>query len=211
MCGIILCRTLKILMTLYYDAEYSWPPSCTMSLSYGFLQKFLGRCGHRPLRIVRFLHIIVGCDAHIAPWKVWWILLLLQNIRGQPLEWGGTTKSWRREFNLDEIFTPSVSFADSSPGGGAHYHFRWQRLAAARSRSGSERPPDVHSLPSRRFATLQEHLYRISADLGSMFHRTLRKGGLITQGGILFLVLHKINRGSKKNLKKRKATQAVRP
>ena len=28
------------------------------------------------------------------------------------------------------------------------------RLASARSRSGSERPPDVHSLPSRRFATL---------------------------------------------------------
>ena len=39
------------------------------------------------------------------------------------------------------------------------------RLAAARSRSGSERPPDVHSLPSRRFATLQQgEAWIISAD-----------------------------------------------
>ena len=42
---------------------------------------------------------------------------------------------------------------------------RRHRLAAARSRSGSERPPDVHSLPSRRFATLlQGEAWIISAD-----------------------------------------------
>ena len=51
--------------------------------------------------------------------------------------------------------TPSVSFADSSPIGGAHYHFRRQRLAAARSRHGSDSPPDCHSLPCRHFATLK--------------------------------------------------------
>ena len=38
------------------------------------------------------------------------------------------------------------------------------RLAAARSRSGSERPPDCRSLPCRHFATLKEEPIIIFAD-----------------------------------------------
>ena len=42
---------------------------------------------------------------------------------------------------------------------------RRQRLAAARSRHGSDSPPDCHSLPYRHFATLQQgEAWIISAD-----------------------------------------------
>ena len=51
---------------------------------------------------------------------------------------------------------------------------RRQRLAAARSRSGSERPPDVHSLPSRRFATLQGRPTYFLLTLGRCGHRPLQ-------------------------------------
>ena len=71
-------------------------------------------------------------------------------------------------------FTPSVSFADSSPGGGAHYHFRWHRLAAARSRHGSDSPPDCHSLPCRHFAALKGSRVEFLLTLGRCGHRPLR-------------------------------------
>ena len=98
---------------------------------------------------------------------------------GAEYSWPPSWWRWHDEVVTEGVlvwwdFTPSVSFADSSPIGGAHYHFRRQRLAAARSRSGSERPPDCHSLPCRHFATLKGRWVEFLLPLGRCGHRPLQ-------------------------------------
>ena len=64
-----------VLFRFKIGMNYTWCP-CRVAkcrhtkINSDKLLLLLGRCGHRPLRIVRFLHIIVGCDAHIAPWNL---------------------------------------------------------------------------------------------------------------------------------------------
>ena len=137
-----LCRRrglIKNFSKLFTKPPQSASPTAPLKgnvINLRLLQNLLGRCGHRPLRIVplsnfvagyrplrnvRLFHLIVGCDAHIAPCNL-------------P--------------TLEIFFNPPLLYSLRRQGR--------HRLAAARSRSGSERPPDVHSLPSRRFATLQQ-------------------------------------------------------
>ena len=51
---------------------------------------------------------------------------------------------------------------------------RWQRLAAARSRHGSDSPPDCHSLPCRHFATLKGRWVEFLLPLGRCGHQPLQ-------------------------------------
>ena len=98
---------------------------------------------------------------------------------GAEYSWPPSWGRWHDEVVTEGVlvwwdFTPSVSFADSSPIGGAHYHFRRQRLAAARSRHGSDSPPDCHSLPCRHFATLHGRWVEFLLPLGRCGHRPLQ-------------------------------------
>ena len=94
-----------------------------------------------------------------------------------------------RSLSLIKTYSLSRSRA-SSPKGGAHAHFyvlavldlmlstssvaMRQRLAAARSRHGSDSPPDCHSLPCRHCATLKGKPWSISADFTARCgHRAL--------------------------------------
>ena len=51
----------------------------------------------------------------VAPWKFWWHDIPVLNIRGRPLEGGGTTKSWRREFKSDETLLPQSASLTAPP------------------------------------------------------------------------------------------------
>ena len=59
------CRVSDCIIYEFGSSNRLIPPTLRRHRDWFLLT--LGRCGHRPLRIVRFLHIIVGCDAHIAP------------------------------------------------------------------------------------------------------------------------------------------------
>ena len=79
----------------------------------------------------------------------------------------------RGSFSLMRLYSLS-QLRWQLPIGGAHYHFRRQRLAAARSRHGSDSPPDCHSLPCRHFATLKGRWVEFLLPLGRCGHRPLQ-------------------------------------
>ena len=114
----------------------------------------------------------------------------MQNLRGLPLDGGGFggLRRSRREFKSAKTLLPqsaaltapprrsprSKQISSDSLQNPSFTGKPWLRLAAARSRRGSDSPPDCHSLPRRHCATLESFKGRLGQFLPC---RPFRGGG----------------------------------